>query len=106
MSFAYDFQCPSDVGEYLISHGLNVLALPSPATCLPGSVLEDGDIRSPLQLDDDAKLLLLTAELKEIVKFCSKADGIVFNLFACEVWLVAQQLGIPSVALSTFFISR
>ena len=45
-------------------------------------------------------------EMHRSLSACHGADAIVFNLFACEGWFIAQYLGVPCIAASPFAITR
>ena len=61
---------------------------------------------SILHLSDEEKLTLLKWEMKFSLELAKDCTGVVFNLFACEVWLIAQSLRIPCVVASSFVVSR
>ena len=64
------------------------------------------DVSSLLVLTDEEKLKLLKAELLASLPLLENTNGVVFNLFACELWFVAAHRGIPCVCASSFFPSR
>lgn len=82
--------------------------LPLPPLPLPFSLslLQNVTQGAILQLSDEDKLTLLKHEMKFSLELARDCTGVVFNLFACEVWLIAQSLGIPCVAASSFVVSR
>ena len=57
-------------------------------------------------MSDEEKLTLLKCEMAFSLEMARDCTGLVFNLFACEVWLIAQSLRIPCVAASSFVVSR
>ena len=55
---------------------------------------------------DQQRLQLLCDEVKSGLKACENAALILFNLFSCEGFFIAQHLGVPCVALSPFVVTR
>lgn len=45
-------------------------------------------------------------EMHGSLRACRGADGIVFNLFACEGWFIAKYFDVPCVAASPFAVTR
>ena len=55
---------------------------------------------------DQQRVQLLCDEVKACVQACEKAALILFNLFSCEGFFIAQHLEVPCVALSPFVVTR
>lgn len=45
-------------------------------------------------------------EMHGSLRACKGAKAVVFNLFACEGWFIAQYLKVPCVAVSPFAVTR
>ena len=55
---------------------------------------------------DSVKQELLTEEVVSAITACHSADLIVFNLFTCEGYYIAQAMGVACIAVSPFIITR
>ena len=86
--------------EELVSNTLSHHALPeSRQRLLDTKDRADGAV-------DGVKQELLVEEVASAITACHNADLIVFNLFTCEGYYIAQSMGVACVAVSPFIITR